>query len=313
MNAFAATESDLPLRIRRTLRECARRMGTLARMLAAILLCLLAALTLPSCGATGKRTGGDMEALAAKGTMAEAGRIDGIWREGMATDPDEWSKALILALPPDFTIEEIANAVRQRRLWREAHATDPDEWSEELKAGLVLQDSSIEEIAEGIRQRRLWREAHATDPDEWSEELKAGLALPDSTTIEEIAEGIRQRRLWQEAHATDPDEWSEELKARLRAFEPDITIEQIAKAVRKSQEDARPHLRALVVVERAMATPPEEWSEELKADIERDGWDLDEFSEGIRSRRVWEEANATDPGEWSEELKTRILALKAQE
>ena len=47
MNAFAA-ESDLALRIRRTLGGSARRMGTRARVLAAVLLCPLAAVTLPS-------------------------------------------------------------------------------------------------------------------------------------------------------------------------------------------------------------------------------------------------------------------------
>ena len=52
MNAFAATESDLALRIRRTLGGSARRMGTRARVLAAVLLCPLAAVTLPSCGTT---------------------------------------------------------------------------------------------------------------------------------------------------------------------------------------------------------------------------------------------------------------------
>ena len=47
MNAFAA-ESDLALRIRRTLGGGARRMGMRARVLAAVLLCPLAAVTLPS-------------------------------------------------------------------------------------------------------------------------------------------------------------------------------------------------------------------------------------------------------------------------
>ncbi|MCY3667167.1 MAG: M56 family metallopeptidase, partial [Gemmatimonadetes bacterium] len=54
MNAFAATESDLALRIRRTLGGNARRMGTRARVLAVVLLCPLAAITLPSCGTTSK-------------------------------------------------------------------------------------------------------------------------------------------------------------------------------------------------------------------------------------------------------------------
>lgn len=51
MNALAATESDLPQRIRRILRGGAPRMGTRTRVLAAALLFPLAAVTLPSWGA----------------------------------------------------------------------------------------------------------------------------------------------------------------------------------------------------------------------------------------------------------------------
>ena len=208
MNAFAAAESDLALRIRRSLGGGARRMGTRARVLAAVLLGPLMVVTLPSYGSEDTSLGDNR-------AMAEA-----------ATESD------------------------QDGAWREALATDPDEWSVELKARLL--------------------------------------------TLE-------------------PDNTIEELKARLLTLEPDNTIEEIAEAVRKSQEGARPSLWAALVVDRAMATPPKEWSEELKADIERAGLDLDEFSERIRSRRVWQEAMATDPDEWSEELKARILALTAPE
>ena len=45
---------NLTLRTRRTLGGGARRMGTRARVLAAVLLCSLAAATLPSCGVTSK-------------------------------------------------------------------------------------------------------------------------------------------------------------------------------------------------------------------------------------------------------------------
>ena len=53
MKAFAA-ESDLALRIRRTLGGSARRMGTRAGVLAAVLLCPLAAAPLSSCSTTSK-------------------------------------------------------------------------------------------------------------------------------------------------------------------------------------------------------------------------------------------------------------------
>lgn len=49
-------DKNLTLRIRRTLGGSARRMGTRARVLAAVLLCPLAAVTLPSCGVTSKES-----------------------------------------------------------------------------------------------------------------------------------------------------------------------------------------------------------------------------------------------------------------
>ncbi len=77
---------------------------------------------------------------------AKPSRDDGIWREAMSTDPDEWSdelKAQLLMLKPGSTIEEIAEEVRrmvfseevrQRMPWQEAPG--PDEWPAELKAQL---------------------------------------------------------------------------------------------------------------------------------------------------------------------------------
>ncbi len=40
------------------------------------------------------------------------------------------------------------------------------------------------------------------------------------------------------------------------------------------------------VIEWAMAEAPDEWSDELKAAIERAGWDLQEFTEGVRQRQA---------------------------
>ena len=93
MNAFAATESDLALRIRRTLGGSARRMGTRVRVLAVVLLCPLAAVTLPSCGTTSQ--------VSKELLFAEEVRQRMPWRG--ATDQDEWPdelKAQLRALKP---------------------------------------------------------------------------------------------------------------------------------------------------------------------------------------------------------------------
>ena len=82
------------------------------------------------------------------------------------------------------------------------------------------------------------------------------------------------------------------------------------------------------VADRAMAIPPEDWDDRLKAAIVRAGWDVAEFTEGIRLRQatmregepaedseeseddgIWREAMATDPDEWSEELNAQLLEL----
>ena len=132
----------------------------------------------------------------------EPSQNDGIWREAMATNPDEWSdelKTQLLALKPNRTIKEIAYAVRQSRdkIRQEAMATDPDEWSDELKTQLLAlktqllglePDSTIEEIVYAVRQGRLWQQAEETDPDEWSDELKTQLlALKPGSLSYEIA------------------------------------------------------------------------------------------------------------------------------
>ena len=227
---------------------------------------------------------------------AEAGdgdkaRGERVWRAAMAQDPDEWSaelEAAILELKPDSTIEEIAEGIRKRqaaeRIWREAMAQDPDEWSAELEAAILelKPDSTIEEIAEGVRQRQ----AHVAD----RRRVEAG-----------DGDKAHEDRVWRAAMAQDPDDWSMELKAAILELKPDTTIEEIAEAVRKRQahgagEGIRGEDREKVghrlrefqkgVIARAMALDPDEWPEELQAAIVRAGWNLEEFTEGVRQRQA---------------------------
>ena len=219
MNAFAATESDLALRIRRALGGGARRMGMRARVLTAVLLCPLAAVTLPSVSKISAESSRDERLFIIVDQDGNMGLND--------------KSVTFATLKEEFaTLKEELQAKRQHRIWRQAMETDPDEWSEELKAQLLALEpsSTIEEIAEKIRKRRLWeknlprtleenrfwRQAMEIDPDEWSDKLKAQLLVLESgSTIEEIAEKIRKRRLWRKAVETYPDDWSDELKAQL--------------------------------------------------------------------------------------------------
>lgn len=215
--------------------------------------------------------------------------------------------------------------------WETAKNTDPAEWSDELKAQIEAAGHDIEAIATRVRAhladkagerggedkaraKRIWEAAFQTAPDEWSDRLKnALLEINPGSTIDEVAEKVRRRqrelRVWNAAMATDPDEWSDGLKAAILELRPDNTIEEIAAGIRKRQahahekQDEAERLDAFKkgVIERAMATDPNEWSDRLKAAITRAGWDLEEFTEGVRQRQAHRDAKSGgEPADKSE-------------
>ena len=214
MNAFAA-ESDLALRIRRTLGGNARRMGTRARVLAAVLLCPLAAVTLPSVSKVSAESSkqnilivvdqdGNMklndksvtfatlkEELQAKRQQLNnttmifiqlperhslrRSQIDQIYRIARQVGLVDQVIAYIATEPQPVKAEGAAKPSPDNRIWQ-AVGTGPDEWSEE----------------------------------EWSEELERQLLF---------VEEVRQR--WPRWNPeADRDEWPDELKAKLRALKP---------------------------------------------------------------------------------------------
>ena len=230
MNAFAATESDLALRIRRALGGSARRMGTRARVLAAVLLCPLAAVTLPSCGITSKVSkvatesskknillivdqDGNMKLNDKSVTFATL-------KEELQAKRQQLDNTTMIFIQGDerathSQIVQIMDIARQVGLVNQIIATEP-------------QPAKAKGAAKPSPDNRIWQQAMATDPDEWSEELKTQLLmLKPGSTIEEIAEEVRrkaffeevrQRMPWQEAPG--PDEWPAELKTQLRALKP---------------------------------------------------------------------------------------------
>ena len=317
MNAFAAAESDLALRVRRTLGDGARRMGTRGRVLAAVLLCPLAVVTLPSCGITGKRTGGDM---AAEKVLEKERRDDEIWWEAMATDPDEWSEELrlrLLSTIPDSTFQKEAQL---RSLFAIPAIV-------EINPAGTIGAGTIEELNEEVR---VWDEARANDPSEWSEELKTQLlVLRPGSTIEEIAKEFSelQALVAVEWPPTDSFELPEELNALInkprRSGEKKVLIfldqngnqtilrpssveasvpdtvrffrPWISPAHQKHREKYREHLQ------RIAAQQARERDEEQRL--------LDQLQELKTGERIWAQAVLTDPKDWSEELEAQLLAL----
>ena len=210
MNAFAATESNLALRIRRVLGGGARRMGTRPRVLAVVLLCPLAAVTL----------------LSMSKVLAEASRDEHlfmvVYQDGNMKLND---KSVTFA-----TLKEELQAKRQLM----DNNTIIIQHDERAPRGQIVQIMDIAhqvglvglvyQVIATEQEHGIWQEAMATDPDEWSEELKVQLlTLEPDSTIKEIAEVVRQRRLWRKTIATDPDRQSDELKTQLLELKPGST------------------------------------------------------------------------------------------
>ena len=215
MNAFAATESDLALRIRRTLGGSARRMGMRARVLTAVLLCPLAAVTLPSCGTTSQ-----VSKVAAESS-----------KKGVFIVVDQDGNMKLNEKSVTFaTLKEELQAKRQQldnttRIFihgdeRATHSQIVQIMDIARQVGLVNQIIATEPqpakdkgAAKSSSDNRI-RQAIGTGPDEWSEEEW-------SEELERqliFAEEVRQRMPWREA--TDPDKWPDDLKAKLRALKP---------------------------------------------------------------------------------------------
>ena len=229
MNAFAA-ESDLALRIRRTLGGGARQMGMRARVLAVVLLCPLAAVTLPSCGTTSQVS--KVAAESSKKNIFIVVDQDGTMKlndksvtfttlkEELQAKRQQLDNTTMIFIQGDehathSQIVQIMDIARQVGLVNQIIATKP-------------QPAKDKGAAKPSPDNRIWRQAMATDPDEWSEELKTQLLmLKPGSTIGEIAEEVRRKAFFEEVRqrmpyqeAPDPDEWPDELKAQLRTLKP---------------------------------------------------------------------------------------------
>ena len=250
MNVLSATDSGLALRIRHMLNGKMRSMGAGLRVIAAVLLCGLASAMLPTAGVAQTR---DRDADTDSGERKTAAHFEELNRRIRATiDAGK------------LTPEEGRAKLREARIWHAAMATDPSEWSEELKA-MILElkpDSTIEEIAEGIRQRQARmreKEGEMVDFDALNRKIQAAVDAGELT----------------------PEEGRRKLEAMRRAM---ATGGRGDRGGKGDTDRIREYREGIVA--RAMAEAPEQWSDELKAHIERAGWDLEKFTEGIRQRQA---------------------------
>ena len=221
MNAFAA-ESDLALRIRRTLGGSARQMGMRARVLAVVLLCPLAVVTLPSCGTISKVSKGAAESskknifivVDQDGNMKlndKSVTFTTLKEELQAKRQQLDSTTMIFIQLP----ERIYRRVTRSQIVQIMYVARQVGLVDQVIAYIATEPQPAE--AKGATKpspnNRIWQ-AVRTGPEEWSEEEW-------SEELERqllFAEEVRQHMPWREV--PDLDEWPDDLKAKLRALKP---------------------------------------------------------------------------------------------
>ena len=215
MSTFAATESDLSQRIRRTLDGRASRMGPRARVLAVVLLFPLAAVTLPSYGAADNWVAGETaSAIAADSSAAAPGRDEVVTLEELT---DRMAKGIRM-------VEGIhTGGVR-------SIVAVPDSGVRVAIQGLDVTGSRKLDLDEAVA--RAIEQIEDIQSEAIGRIAAQGNELTGEETVHRILEALEESRIMREAVLTDPDEWSDELKGQLLALRPDSTIEEIAASIR---------------------------------------------------------------------------------
>ena len=316
MNAFAATESDLALRIRRALGGHAHRMGMRVRVLAVVLLCPLAAVTLPSYGNTS-----EVANIAAEPSQDERILLV-VAQDGNMKLNDK---------PVTFTtLKEDLQAKRQlldnttmiviQSDERTPHGQIVQIMYVARQVGLVdlvvrNTTSGVANVAAGPSQgERLFLVVAQDGSMKLSdkpvtfttlkEELQTKRQLLDNTTmiviqVDERAPHGKLARIMDIARQA-------ELVDQVIATESQPEVANVA--IEPSQIDK--------IWQEAMATDPDEWSDELKTQLLalKPNRTIGEITYAVRQSedKIRREAMATDPDEWSDALKTQLLTLKTQ-
>ena len=195
--------------------------------------------------------------------------------------------------------------------WDTARTTAPEEWSQELKDQIAAAGYDVEAIGRKIREAV---ERGDITPEEgrekWAAVQRRAAEKQDKGVIDLDAIGLKIRDLVAKGEMT-----AEQGREKMEA------------ARRRAAGDEHKQ-RAERIWRAAMATDPDEWSEELKAailELKPDST-IEEIAEGIRIRQalagskrteggdrlrdfrrgVIERAMAQAPEEWSDELKAAV-------
>ncbi len=311
-STLAATESDLSQRIRRTLDGGASRMGPRARLLAVVLLSPLAAVTLPAYGVADSATD---EVTAAAGVASASVSADGILGEEAAADSEEQRRTVLVEPGPDstteWTVEAMERRIRESIRRRIQEATDSGEPAPELWLRILDNHSMIRDMAEaGLKCRECAR-------------IKRGTAQRDLRNLFLVV--YRDGSMKLNEKPVTLGTLGDELQARRQLVvnnrmviqhdgrAPEGQVVQVMDVIRQAglvslgypviaTEEGHGTLRE------ALATDPEEWTEELKDRVLalQPGSTIEEVSDLVRHRRNWLNPGTTDPDRWSDEPSSTV-------
>ena len=351
MNAFAA-ESDLALRIRRALGGGARQMGMRTRVLAAVLLCPLAAVTLPSVSKISAESSQDerpfilvKQELNDKTVTFATLKEELQAKRRLLSGQDE---RLFIVVEQDGNMKLNDKPVTFAKL------------KEELQAKRRLLDNTtmiviqsdghtphgqVVQIMYVARQvglvdmvvcdttpevANVAAELSRNDDNLTAEnpfivvDQYGNMKLNDKTvTFATLKEELQaKRRLLDNTTMIiiQSDERAPHgMIARIMDFSRQVGLVDQVVATQPQPEVANVAVapsRHDRIWQEAMATDPDEWSDKLKTQLLalKLNRTIGEIAYAVRQSRdkIRQEAMATDPDEWSDKLKTQLLALKTQ-
>ena len=303
MNAFAAAESDLALRIRRALGGSARRMGMRARVLTAVLLCPLAAVTLPSVSKISAESSRDERLFIIvdqDGNMKlnDKSVTFATLKEELQAKRQQLDNTTMIIIQGDepathSQIVQIMDIARQVGLVDQVIATEPQpakakgatEPSKENLFIVVDQDGNMKLNDKSVTFATLKEELRAKRQSSRDERLfiivdqDGNMKLNDkSVTFATLKEELQAKR----------QQLDNTTMIIIQGDEP-ATHSQIVQIMDIA--------RQVGLVDQVIATEPQPAKAKGATNPSPDN-------------RIWRQAMATDLDEWSEELKTQLLMLK---
>jgi len=349
MNAFAA-EPDLALRIRRTLGGGARQMGMRTRVLAAVLLCPLAAMTLPSVSKISAESSQDerpfiivKQELNDKPVTFATLKEELQAKRRLLSDQDE---RLFIVVDQDGNMElndkPVTFATLKEDLQAKRRLLDNTtmiviQSDGHTPHGQIVQIMYVARQV-GLVDMVVWdttsevanvaAEASRDDDNLTAEnpfivvDQHGNIMLNDkSVAFTDLKERLRTKRRLLDNTTMIIIQSDERAPHGMIAGIMDIA-RQAGLVDQLVATEPQPEVTNVAVApsqndriwQEAMATNPDRWSDELKTQLLalKPNRTIKEIAYAVRQSwdKIRQEAMATDPDEWSDELKTQLLALK---